>query len=472
MRKSFLVAAIVFILWGVGVFLSYDFAFFSAAVTQFFATGRTFFKEYFFFAWAILFFLVMALPIKSPGKNWGPWLLVSVGAAALLSLAAHCWYTWMYGLGLGNYSIAVDGQYLSSNNLVHTHVLKAMVAFLMRLVEIPPDSVRADSGQPFLSILPTWFVVVSLLVVFVSMLLILVVALEKRKAWSKPGSWPYWIAFAVSSYAVWRCLFDGGPFSTEFLVYSPPFAYLSLKTPSSPSSLLRKMIPFWIWGFALTLALGLVFSIQNLGSDLVFIILFSAFFSLLLLAVEWASLGKSCRGWRHLLWLTPLVVALSYVHFWAVAFRYLNQPIAPGTRFFVSDWLGKEYPFPVQAREGSFKVQTDVATAPSSVWAIHRYFQISPNYFLVSVPNQNCVVGQSYSRQGTVKVVEGQLTSRDFPSPLFEFFRIEPCGPGESCTYRFDVNVRGCIQDTVFQSVITHFKTLGLKKFIVVPKEI
>ncbi len=471
MRRPFLFAAFFFAGWGFISCLSYDVGFVSTLITQFFAGGKTNFKEYFFFAWATFLFALLALPLRPPSRKWGKTLMAVVGITMVLNLICHVWYSHKVGIHIGDFSIAVSHRLFSANSLVHMHVLKSTLFLPMRILAIDPNRIWGDSGTPFFFLIPTPLVIAGLILALTAVFLTAVVAVEKTHEWSGRRFWPHWLALAVSSYAVLKSLVDGGPFSTEFLVYFPPFACLILTSPSSAGSLIRAVLRWWIAALLLVLALHVLFHLPFLQDLLVDVVLLAVFFCAFLLVTEWIVTGSGYRHRYHLLWMVPLIIGISFHHFRFDGFKLLSKRLKSGDTLIVSDYFRPEFPFDVKFSDGAMKVYSARITEPSSVWAFYRKYRIPPNFTPINIPGDTCRLETPYPLSGTVTIVAGRVSFQPRAFGLFESFHIERCPTEKSCDYHYEAIVKGCVPDNYSESVLHYFTEAGAERFVIVPDD-
>jgi hypothetical protein len=470
LRKSFLIAGLSFALWGLISALSYDAAFISSIVTQFFAGGRTYFKAYFFHIWAAVMFLLLALPMRSTKRPVEYWAIAALLLTQAINLFTQICYMRMVGAGLGNYSIAVVNNRPSTSSLIHSHTMKAIMIPLMRILHVNPESLHADSGLPFLTLIPKWALLLGLGFTLLTIALTIPAVLKKRDQWTGRRSAPFWMGLVLSSYVVLKSLVDGGPFSTDFLIFFPVFLILMLGTPQSPEQLIKKSLPFWAGALCIIMGLYLVWQVPMVEFLLHDIVLLAVFVSVLLLLLDRRPAPRF-RLSPHLLWLLPLLGFLGFHYFWTDGFKYLRHTIRPGVKFFLLDFQDYRFPLTVKYSEGNLRVYEGDVSAETSYWYIHRRFGIPPSHYILAVPDSTCSLDTPFMESGTIRVLGPERIRSKPKSDLFRYFRVENCRKNEGCDYRFEAMINPCVPDDLYQPVINHLTELGLRSFVLMGPE-
>jgi hypothetical protein len=423
--------------------------------------------------WATLIFALLALGAR-PGRRTPPWWsVVAIGLTSLLNLFSQLLYSIRTGTGFGEYTIIFDHRFLSTNSLIHTHVFKSMIALAMKGLGMNPGSIRADSGTPFLSVIPAPLAVAGLCLTLLAIVLTCGALLGKAERWSGRHAGPFWIGLIISSYAVLKCLVDGGPFSAEFLVYFPPFVCLLLTDPPSPKAVIRAAVPWWVLGLYLDLALYVWADVRLPGDLLLDVALLALFFSTLLLSAGAIAGGRAAAGRAHLFWIVPLLALSVWMRDLRFeAFKYFPVRLQPGKEMLISDYFGFGYPMEVKYSEGRMKIYSMSVTEPTSIWSIYRRLGIPPNYVNFNIPGKTCSTRRPFIKAGTIKLLSHRKPWVPSPSPMFESLLLTPCRADERCDYRYEAAIKGCIPDNFSETVFNHLNETGWDNLVMTTDDI
>ncbi|MFH1263880.1 MAG: hypothetical protein V1495_10630 [Pseudomonadota bacterium] len=465
MRRQFLLATVFCSAALAIVLASYDAAFYFRTFSQFFASGLTFFKEYLFLLWGTLLFTLLASPLRIKPKK-GIWVWGSILLAQGLVLVAQIYYSEQTRTQFGTSTTLVSGISFSQNRLTHLHVGKAMLTFLFRTIGISIGSPPLDTGAPFQAILPPPLVGLMLVFSIVSLVLIVVAILGKKEVWSGRQYWWCWIGLVVSSFAVLRSMIDGGPFSSEFLVYLPLFLLLLLGVPDSPLSLVRKLVPWWVAGFILLVGVTHL-SGGRIGHGLFLRhVFFIVFCPTLLLLTDFLTSGRFVRRQLNLLWLIPILIVMNTGRFWGKSLCYFHTNLPAGTLVRIAIW-NRMIPLHALATEGPLTIYEIRLSTATTIGTIHKMYGIPPGYEVVAAEGRNCETSAFGRNKGRITILAARPESTPPLPPVFRSFTLEPCRADERCNRHFETVINGCMPGGSYQLSIARLISMGFESFVV-----
>jgi hypothetical protein len=212
--------------------------------------------------------------------------------------------------------------------------------------------------------------------------------------------------------------------------------------------------------------------VRQPGDLLQDVTLLALFFSALLLAVGAIAGGRAATGRVHLFWIVPLLALSLWMRDLRFeAFKYFPVRLQPGREMLISDYFGFGYPMAVKYSEGRMKIYSMGVTEPTLIWSIYRRLGIPPNYVNFNIPGKTCSTRRPFISTGTIKLLSPRKPRVPGPSPMFESLLLTPCRANESCDYRYEAAIKGCIPDNFSETVFNHLNETGWDRLVMTIEE-
>jgi hypothetical protein len=469
MKKTYLSFTCFFALWLLAAVLSYDVAFWTKGVVQFFATGVTAYKDFLFLFWAALGFAVLAFHSRPVRAMSARPLLVLTGVLSAVNLGAHFWLMSKFGLNAKSRILTVGEEAVSSNHFCHTHIMKPMLMPIINGLGLRDLLTKTDPGGPYYDLLPHWLYFASLMLALVLCCLIIRMLIQKRDEWPDERRTAFVLTYVVTSYVIIKSMFDGGPLTPEFIVYFSAWLVL-LGTHR------------WEWGalfgrFAVSMAVtaGVVLSVNAMISledvpQLFLRVVAIAPFPVFLVVATYMVRNRR-TPWRLMLAAVFSLGILTWgasAYFWANGLELMNLRLGENDVVYISNQTGENYEYPVAYQEGNLKIHAFSAPG-KKLGDVFRQHKIPVNYGRVSVASKdnNINVSAGYVSSGEMVVVRGRELDTSKTSNMFVYFNVDPIEKGRR--YRYEASIKGFLPNGNEELIINHFREMGQTFFILVP---
>jgi len=462
-----------FLLWLILAIISYDVAFLSRSLTQFFVLGRSFIKLYFFLAWAALLFLLLSVRLNPRCRYVVPCLIGLIVLTMGLNLMSHLVFIQTFGLNFTDPAIAVVEGGFSGNRFIHTHTLKSVLVFFIHLFFKESLQGSADPGLAFFHFLPHWIHGLAAILIAFSALMMIYGLLIKQKEWSDRFKWPFIVIYVIATCALLKSFIDGGPLSTEFIVYFPTL--LVLLTIGDTDSIKQVVKKFILCLLFMMIPISIVYaslipeSFIYLMRDICMFILFVCTVFL----TVYVFVTKSIKSILLLVLFLVGLVTVAKSFFWFHEFNHLRSIVQPGTKVYYTNQYARPNLLPTKYQEGNVSIQIYMPKEKKSLWEISRQLKILPSYRLLNIVGVDCDENESYGISGrVVSVAESKQMALENVSDLFESYKIKACMDDKPCDYHYKARIKGCVGNGGLQLVaINHLREVGFKRFILIPEE-
>ena len=463
-----------FFLWLIIVLISYNAALFSKVLVNFFASGTSFFKLYFFLFWSAASFLILGFGFSPKRKISDLWLRFSIIFMAFLGLFSHLLLMSKYRFGFSDSIIAVVNNNSSGNRFFHLHILKAALIYPIKLLGLESVYKMTDPGLPYFFLLPHSLFLGAFLVEILIFILMMYFLIIKEREWRPDLKYPFLCLYVISGFALFKNFFDGGPFSQVFAVFFPAFlALLKIKNRDLGKSLK-------IFGASLLLSVGSIAAFYYYFADLRELTVFGfgvlgAICTLLLVAISahWIHVRKrpSWKGLTAYVLLLALWILALCNHFGLADYRYLLKKILPGDRVFIYDKEGRSFPGSLKYREGAGRIYEYRSDHMSKLIDIYRENRFQSIYAYAMVVGPGCSEYGDLHVKGKIRAIETGTLDLNKKSEMLDRFSVRPCSDPQDCDYTYEGTLKGCIPNGSDSIVLNHFTEMGFKKFILLARE-
>jgi len=469
MKKKYLFLSIFFAVWLGLIILWYDFHVISRAIFQYFANGRSFFKEYFFLAWASVSFLLLSIKKPFRRKISKKWLVILIIILACLSLFSHLLYLHKSDLYFQRYSVAVTDRELSTTRFMQIHTLKGVMIPVIQALNLDEVYKFADPGLAHYEILPKWIYLVGLLLAISIITLCFYFLIEKEKEWTTKNKLIYIIIYIISSFNIVKTLYDGGPLNGVFIIYFPAFIVTLFAKNEPIKDVLFRFLKYC--SVLIFLILLLYFKthrsfIYAASNQMILYILFILTLSFLMYIL----INKQYKLVLVFLLILFLLVTASRNHFWYQEITYLNQPLFEGQTIYLMNFYGRDYRYPIKYQDGDQIIHSFTLNETIKVWDIQRQIRLSPSYKKVKVNNRDCRDTSTYTRSG--KLIAEDFQVKEIDSQAVESFEIIPCTEKQFCTHQYNAFIKGCVPEYTSLPIINHLHEIGFSNYILIPDHI
>lgn len=469
-RSKFLFGTLLLLVWMLGYRYSPAISFYSRGVLHYFAGGFSEFKPLFGIFWLFLCSFVLTPRSTSTANSSAILPLLSLAGAYLLCLIGHVIFVLGFELHPLGYAVTATEREISSNQLLHIHVMKGGLFLLLQSLGLESVQFTSDPGRFFAETLPSaLFVLHGLLMLHASVGILWLLRI-KYEQWHAAGCGYLVVPYAITSSAAIRCAVDGGPLDWTTMSLTPIFL-LVLKAERLPSraQLLSALA-------VVTVGTGILLYLHSAaGSPAPLLVGLNSLLSLLFVLV--ATLGAAAitqsstpvRRWLSFSAGVLTLATLSQNTFWAWDLRAWIRTFPAQSELLLVDYY-ERWPYPVRSHEGRLVLRTLTLSASETGAELYSRLGIRHNFTQIQPLNVNCNEHDSYTRQGRVLILEGALTSRNFSQPILKKFELVPCAPRELCSYRYHATLPGCLPDTLGEIVVNRFFELGATKIILMPE--
>jgi hypothetical protein len=473
MKYGYLKASLFFTAWLVLAFFDYKTAYFSKAVLQYFASGVSFYKQFFFLLWAALVLLLLALPTGRLSRLSQAWLWVPVGLTLTLNALSHFLLYNRLGLPFGAMIITVVPGDASSNILLHTHTLKSVLIPVIKTLGLETLYGSADPGLPYFELLPHWLVYSAALMVAFSGIMMLYFLAQGEKDWPAERRLSWVAAGVIASSAVVKGLVDGGAFCPEMIASLPALIVLLNIKDRSPFAAFRaylKLVGIFLAAGALV---GLIFIPDQVYYQLLHSFLF---FSCLCLIVIVLGYGWKVPAKRLLplgLWVS-LILLLSTQTPWYYELLGGLRKLSPTDVIYFRNSRSGPYDFPVKYQDGPSLIHTFYAHKSGRILDIYSKLNIPVGYGVLAVAGKTCDPAHNFREQGKLRILDQDrgrhLLEQRSPGPnsAFSGFSVTVCRPEDFCDFQFQAILKGCVPTTAMEPSISYLKELGLREFVII----
>jgi hypothetical protein len=465
-KNKFIFLTLFFALWfGLSIF-SFDVVFLTKGITQFFASGVSFYKTYFFLFWMFLCFAVLSFV---PNFKINLSMKRAVGLTVLVmgfNIFSQIYFTTAYDLPFNDYSSTVfEGQF-ATTRLVHVHTLKPIMIFPMLLVGMDPTKIKAEPGWVYFNLLPKWIFVVGFILAVVFFLMLLWMLVQKKREWNGKYRWAFFFAYAISSYALAKSSIDGGPFEPEFGFYFCVWlALINLKEDSFGPFLKRGALYFAIF-YGFSVIFYLFVGQEGYMSLVTRPFMYLPFLVFVITLVSWLSTHqRKWQGWALISLGLAIIFQWNYFFSWEV--RHLLTPIAEGDDVLFLNSKKIDFPYQVKYDNGHLRIHSATSHKGERLWALYRKYRIPPAYYSFAVSSKSCQKENTQVSYGQIRVIHAHEIQWDAVSPFFTKFGLHSCHKRQSCDYWYEAHLKGCLPNTGDQLILSHLYQMGLDQFVV-----
>lgn len=463
-RKSALYMMLSSLVWLVLMTNTLVIPVYSQFLFQFPAAGVSFWKGHLYVGWMALCGAYCLSPRAVTVRKGR--LIFSLIAIMAAGLIVHLCLVFAIDVPAIHPMIFYANGSISSHSLLHSHVLKGVIAWWIEIVNLKL-SMRADTGVPFLVYLPHWIfpVVGGLYVLLAAELLKLVRDFYLSRDRSIAGL----IFISTLAFYILRTVIDGGLFCCEFLGALPIFIAVLIEGKK-----LQSITPGLIALFLIAFCVDFFYRNGSLPPPYSWFSKNSLMHCIFLLGLGAKFLLDCSRTRRLFIGVFSILFAL-YLNrgsYFDYDIRYLNTISRKGSETIVTSFFGQEYPGEVIILDGVIKVFRQRQTENVSNWAIHSINRVPPGYRIVAQNGLNCDFGAPYRVKG--KIIEAKGIERlpsdcsggIAPSMKIDWARLPHMNLGQ-----FDGQIHGCVAGASNASMMARLGSCGLPSFIVVPEQ-
>ncbi|MCO6430459.1 MAG: hypothetical protein J5J00_06310 [Deltaproteobacteria bacterium] len=439
----------------------YDFALYAKILLQFPAGGASFWKQYFYLGWLIVFSLALYF-FRSPIHFASRFVLIPIFLLAVVGIIAHFHLVLRLALAPLDYSVVVDKGLVSSQQLFHSHVMKGMVGWLAKSV-YTDFSLRADAGLPYLTLLPGWFFAISLALFIASVLSVLLVL--KAVCTDKCSVLKLFILATLGFYIV-RPLVDGGAFSSEFVAAAGPFTALALAR--------RVDINKWAGVILAVFALLIdhLFRSEVLPESVGWVIK-DSFMHLCFIAAMLFLIHETLRPIAKASIAFLLFIAAGYLnrgHFIWHELKHMNEIHPAGTEVIITSDQGLDYPGQVINSDAPVKIFSHRLQSETSLWHLFAMYHSPPGYFPAIADGKGCRVTEHYRVTGTIHAIGEDRNIIDCAGGVAESLAIHWYPSAQDLRIgRYEGRIFGCISNSGSYTLARRLTNCGLTQFTLTP---
>lgn len=433
-------------------------------------------KVYFFFFGQIcsVFFLAILHSLKINIRICFKSAVVMIFLPLLYNLILHFYFTATYRLDPATSFLAVYDNHISSNQVIHTHILKSLTAFIAETLQLNQIIRHGDPGLPFYYLLPGFGVILAVffLLIFLSgMALLHGLFIQKFK--SKDGRLPIvqFLLFIIAAQGLTLRYIDGG-----LLAYEVPAAFsvmlaLLLSTNSSGINLPQEIIKFFL---ALLVPFTLILILINYHLFSGWCLLACAavaFYIALTYILQFLCDKKINLAGSTIFFVALLLLAYGFRNSRNFQFYQELQSSTLNTSAYltlpVEDYPGLE----LVARENQFAIYKTKTGEYNNLFQIYKRYNIRTNLPLAGIPSLNCNDKSLIVNSGKIKLLNPESMPLQIDSALIRKISLRPCPAKNECDYQYIAAFNPCfIPSKAHNLVANYLSHMGLKYFLLIPE--